>query len=81
MPIFITKETVFMNLSTIEITENEYLIKLSKDNFDIAFINQLLKRIQSEVLFSSFKDSVEEDDLRSRNNTDRGSYFSHLDEK
>jgi molybdate-binding protein len=69
-----------MKLSTIEITENEYLIKLSKENFDLAFINQLLKRIQSEVLFSSFKGASQEDDLMSRN-IERGSYFSHLDEK
>ena len=71
-----------MKLSTIEITENEYLIKLSKDNFDLAFINQLLKRIQSEVLFSSFKGANHEDDIKSHNlGFEGGSYFSHLDEK
>lgn len=71
-----------MKLSTIEITENEYLIKLSKENFDLAFINQLLKRIQSEVLFSSFKGAEQQDDLISRSASfERGSYFSHLDEK
>ncbi|MBC8052515.1 MAG: hypothetical protein H7Y13_05585 [Sphingobacteriaceae bacterium] len=69
-----------MKLSTIEITEKEYLIKLSKENFDLAFINQLLKRIQSEVLFSSFRGAPQEDDLMSRV-FERGSYFSHLDEK
>jgi hypothetical protein len=70
-----------MKLSTIEITDNEYLIKLSKDNFDLAFINQLLKRIQSEVLFSSFK-GADDDDVKSRSaGFERGSYFSHLDEK
>jgi len=72
-----------MKLSTIEITESEYLIKLSKENFDLAFINQLLKRIQSEVLFSSFKstDIDQDEDIKSRNAYDRGSYFSRLDEK
>ena len=70
-----------MKLSTIEITESEYLIKLSKENFDLAFINQLLKRIQSEVLFSSFIGSDQDDDIKSRNAYDRGSYFSRLDEK
>jgi hypothetical protein len=71
-----------MKLSTIEITDKEYLIKLSKENFDLAFINQLLKRIQSEVLFSSFRSNEVEDDLISRNTCiERGSYFSHLDEK
>ena len=71
-----------MKLSSIEITENEYLIKLSKENFDLAFINQLLKRIQSETLFSSFKNTSDNDDLIGRNASfERGSYFSHLDEK
>lgn len=71
-----------MKLSSIEITENEYLIKLSKENFDLAFINQLLKRIQSEVLFSSFRNNSNDDDIISRNSaSDRSSYFSHLDEK
>ena len=71
-----------MKLSTIEITESEYLIKLSKENFDLAFINQLLKRIQSEVLFSSFKGTEDQDDdIKSRNAYERGSYFSRLDEK
>jgi hypothetical protein len=71
-----------MKLSTIEITDSEYLIKLSKENFDLAFINQLLKRIQSEVLFSSFKGTEDQDDdIKSRNAYERGSYFSRLDEK
>lgn len=71
-----------MKLSTLEITEREYLIKLDKENFDLAFIKQLLKRIQSEVLFSSFTGSSYDDDIKSRNEGfERGSYFSHLDEK
>lgn len=70
-----------MKLSTIEITDNEYLIKLSKENFDLAFINQLLKRIQTEVLFASFNNSATDDDIISRGAFERGSYFSHLDEK
>lgn len=70
-----------MKLSSIEITENEYLIKLSKENFDLAFINQLLKRIQSETLFSSFKNSCDDDLISRSRGFDGGSYFSHLDEK
>lgn len=70
-----------MKLSTIEITDNEYLIKLSKENFDLAFINQLLKRIQTEVLFSSFNNTSTDDDIMSRGAFERSSYFSHLDEK
>ena len=67
-------------MSAIEITENEYLIKLNKESFDLAFINQLFKRIQTELLFASFKSVDEEEDLLSRS-FERSSYFSHLDEK
>ncbi len=71
-----------MKISAIEITENEYLIKLNKESFDLAFINGLLKRIQTELLFSSFKSADSEEDLISRNASfERSSYFSHLDEK
>jgi hypothetical protein len=71
-----------MNISAIEITENEYLIKLNKESFDLDFINGLLKRIQTELLFSSFKSVDAEDDLISRNASfERSSYFSRLDEK
>lgn len=70
-----------MNLSSIEITEKEYLIKLNKEDFDLSFINQLLKRIQAEKFFSSNKSS-EEDDIISRTaRSERSAYFDHLDDK
>jgi molybdate-binding protein len=40
-----------MNISSLEITDNEYCIKLNKDSFDLTLIRQLIKRIQSEQLF------------------------------
>jgi hypothetical protein len=42
-----------MKYSSLEITEQEYLIKLRKDDFDLGFIYQLIKRIQTEQLFFS----------------------------
>ena len=42
-----------MTNSVLEITEQEYLIKLNKTDFDLSFINTLLKRIQSEKKFFS----------------------------
>jgi hypothetical protein len=68
-----------MKLSTIEITESEYLIKLNKDDFDLSFINQLLKRIQAESLFSSFRTAGEP--ALFRNTPERDTSFDHLDEK
>ncbi|KIO75491.1 hypothetical protein TH53_20225 [Pedobacter lusitanus] len=55
-----------MNNSSLEITENEYCIKLSKDAFDLSLIRQLIKRIQSEQLFFSRKKEYMEDDIISR---------------
>ena len=69
-----------MELSSIEITENEYLIKLNREEYDLSFINQLYKRIQSEGFFSSFG-STDDDIISRRANGERVSYFSHLDDK
>ncbi len=70
-----------MNLSSIEITENEYLIKLNKEDFDLSFINQLLKRIQAEKLFFSGKNVTDDDIISKAAKSDRSSYFDHLDDK
>jgi hypothetical protein len=55
-----------MNISSLEITDNEYCIKLSKDSFDLTLIRQLIKRIQSEQLFFSKRNEYMDDDLISR---------------
>ncbi|WP_131537345.1 hypothetical protein [Pedobacter nototheniae] len=50
--------------SSLEITESEYCIKLSKDTFDLSLVHQLIKRIQAEAFF--FKKANDEDDIISR---------------
>ncbi len=55
-----------MKTSSLEITEQEYLIKLNKTEFDLSFIHQIIRRIQSEQLFFSKKDNDFEDDLLAR---------------
>lgn len=50
-----------MNNSSLEITENQYCIKLSKDTFDLSLVRQLIKRIQAEELFFSRKAALDED--------------------
>lgn len=55
-----------MKTSSLEITNEEYLIKLRKEDFDLSFINQLLKRIQTEQHFFSFKQEEEYGDIISR---------------
>ncbi len=63
-----------MNTSSIEITDKEYCIKLSRDAFDLSLIRQLVKRIQAEEFF--FKKSYEDDDNDIINKT----YDSHFEE-
>lgn len=67
--------------SSLEITEQEYLLKLRKEDFDLSFIYQLLKRLQSEQLFFGGKPE-ETDDLRSRNlDADSSTRFDQLSDK
>ena len=71
-----------MKNSSIEITDQEYLIKLPREDFNLSFIHQLLKRIQAEQFFFSYKISDEQDDLISRNvNLDRETRFDDLRDK
>jgi hypothetical protein len=68
-----------MNSSSLEITENQYCIKLSKDTFDLSLVRQLIKRIQAEELFFTRKAALDED-IISRN-SDYEENFDRLDEK
>ncbi|SDL61170.1 hypothetical protein SAMN04487898_12186 [Pedobacter sp. ok626] len=63
-----------MNSSILEITDNEYCIKLNKEAFDLTLIRQLITRIQSEQLFFSKSKNDMEDDIISR-----GSYYEEND--
>jgi hypothetical protein len=71
-----------MNSSSLEITENEYCIKLSKEAFDLTLIRQLITRIQSEQKFFSRKKDEFEDDIISRTSySERNENFDRLSEK
>jgi len=71
-----------MNSSSLEITENEYCIKLSKEAFDLTLIRQLITRIQSEQKFFSRKKDDLEDDIISRTSySERNENFDRLSEK
>lgn len=71
-----------MKNSSLEITEQEYLIKLRKDDFDLSFIHQLLKRIQAEQFFFSGKSHEDTEDIISRNlRTDNTVRFDSLNDK
>jgi hypothetical protein len=70
-----------MKNSSLEITDNEYLIKLNKNDFDLSNIYRLLKALitESPALKSSFE---HEEDLRSHNlSHDNASRFDSLSDK
>ncbi len=66
--------------SMLEITENEYLIKLNRQNFNLSFIRSLLKMV--EVANPAEADYTE-NRLMSRAQvvSSEPDYFSSLDEK
>jgi hypothetical protein len=68
-----------MNTSILEITEQEYLIKLDKKEFDITFIQALLKRIQTEKTF--FIRYYEDEDIISKRSYSEFSNFDELNDK
>lgn len=71
-----------MKNSTIEITDKEYLIKLPREEFNLSFIHHLLKRIQNEQYFFSYKIEDDDEDILSRNlKIDRELRFDNLRDK
>lgn len=71
-----------MNTSSLEITENEYCIKLNKESFDLTLIRQLITRIQSEQKFFSKRRNDFEDDIISRSSDfEHNENFDRLSEK
>lgn len=71
-----------MNSSSLEITEKEYCIKLSKEAFDLTLIRQLITRIQSEQLFfSRSKDDMDDDIISRTNRSEAHENFDRLSEK
>ena len=69
-----------MTNSILEITENEYLIKLNRSNFDLSFIRSLLKIV--EVANPSDDQIITERYISPRqNNSSEPDYYSFIEEK
>ena len=71
-----------MTNSILEITENEYLIKLNRSNFNLSFIRSLLKMVEvsnpTEDSDYTYSDSVHHP---YQNHSATADYFSAIDEK
>ena len=71
-----------MKDSSIEISDQEYLIKLNKDDFDLTFIKNLLKRIIEEHYYSSINGAYEIEGLKfCQLNYETSSRFDSLRDK
>lgn len=65
--------------TSLEITENEYLIKLNRSKFDLSFIRSLLKIV--EVSNPSEDDAIYDKDFSGGALSNSPDYYSHLDDK
>jgi hypothetical protein len=70
-----------MTNSILEITENEYLIKLNRSNFNLSFIRSLLKLV--EVANPSDEGDVYTDRIIPpyQNHSSEPDYYSAIEEK
>lgn len=65
--------------TSLEITENDYLIKFSRSKFDVSFIRNLLRIV--EISNPSEDHAIADKDFSDGPFTNSPDYYSHLDEK
>jgi hypothetical protein len=71
-----------MDILRIEISDQEYLIKLKKDDFSLTLIKNLIKRVKEEHNPKFNPINCESEDLKySQLNYDSTSRFDHLGDK
>ncbi|MDQ8052354.1 MAG: hypothetical protein REI78_04990 [Pedobacter sp.] len=70
-----------MSSTSLEITDNEYCIKLNKKVFDLALVRQLIKRIQAEELFFNRKDEDCDEDFNRQTSAEYEENFDRLCDK
>lgn len=69
--------------TALEITSSEYLIKLDKNQFDLGFIQSILKKIQNQqnYLINTFEEEEEEEEDIISRRSGQDISFDHLSEK
>lgn len=70
-----------MKNSSLEISDEVYHLTLRKEDFDLSFINQLVKSIQARELFFNFSEYPEHEDDITRRIDDSHLRFDDLSEK
>ena len=70
-----------MTNSILEITENEYLIKLNRSNFNLSFIRSLLKMVEVANPSEDGYFAQERHFAPNQNHSSEPDYYSSLEEK
>ncbi|RVU00573.1 hypothetical protein EOD41_11255 [Mucilaginibacter limnophilus] len=70
-----------MTSSIVEITENEYLIKLNREIFDLSVIRNILKMVEVSRPAEDDFGFVERHYTSSQTHSSEPSYFSSIEEK
>ncbi len=70
-----------MTNSILEITENEYLIKLNRSNFNLSFIRSLLKIVEVANPSEDGYFNTDKHISQNQNHSSEPDYYSSLDEK
>ncbi|MBS1504900.1 MAG: hypothetical protein JST32_22760 [Bacteroidetes bacterium] len=70
-----------MTNSILEITENEYLIKLNRSNFDLSFIRSLLKIVEVANPLSDDEVIYHDKHISSDSRSAEPDYYSSIEEK
>jgi hypothetical protein len=71
-----------MTNSILEITENEYLIKLNRSNFDLSFIRSLLKMVEVANPSADELPTIPDRHIAPRqNHSSEPDYYSFIEEK
>ncbi len=66
----------------IEITDNQYLIRLQRSEFDLNSLYTLLKSLGAEIPFRNYRVDLDDDMIKShRNDEDFGDRFDYLLDK
>jgi len=70
-----------MTSSILEITENEYLIKLNRKSFNLSFIRSLLKMVEVANPDEDDIEMPERHIIPTQNNANEPDYYGSIEEK
>ncbi len=70
-----------MTNSVLEITENEYLIKLNRSNFNLSFIRSLLQIVEVANPSEGYNETPDRNISYNKSYSSEPDYFSSIEEK